>query len=229
VRPVNLVPSEHRAQATGAQSGSAYVIVGLLALLLGVVAFYVITTNQVNQRKADASDAKAQADALEARASQLASFTSFSAIKQTRLESVRSVADGRFDWERMMRELSRVIPSGSWLLEVDGSTGSSPTDASSAAAQPGQETAPTYPTAKLTGCAPSQTDVAKMMTRLREMHAVNDVTLTDSSRGDDTGGASVTEGCTDYQFNVTVNFGATDAKEAPRGQKRVPASLGGGK
>ena len=37
MRPVNLVPSEHRVQATGAQSGSAYVIVGVLALLDGAV------------------------------------------------------------------------------------------------------------------------------------------------------------------------------------------------
>jgi Tfp pilus assembly protein PilN len=227
VRPVNLVPSEHRAQATGAQSGSAYVIVGVLALLVGVVAFYVITTNQATQRTADAAAAKAQADQLEARASQLGSFTTFTSIKETRLASVRTVADGRFDWERMMRELSKVIPSGSWLLEVDASNGAT-TDAAAPAAPatPGAPVTPTVPSAKLTGCAPTQTDVAKMMTRMREMHAVSEVALTDSSGGD--ASADATEGCNAFQFHVTVSFGATPTKEAPRGEKRVPAALGGG-
>jgi Tfp pilus assembly protein PilN len=227
MRPVNLVPSEHRLQATGAQSGSAYIIVGVLALLVGIVAFYVITTNQVNQHKADAAEAKAQADELAARASQLGSFTTFSSIKATRLASVRSVADGRFDWERMMRELSRVIPKGSWLLEVNGTT--TGTSSGDTAQPPGTETAaPASPSTTLTGCAPSQTGVAKMMTRLREMHGVSDVSLTDASGGDATASDS-TEGCTAYQFNVTVTFGVTAAKEAPRGTNRVPASLGGGK
>jgi Tfp pilus assembly protein PilN len=223
LRPVNLIPGEQRLQATGARSGSAYVIVGVLAVLLGMVAFYVLTSNKVNQRKADAAEAKAQADQLEARAKSLGAFQTFSAIKETRLASVRTVADSRFDWERMMRELSRVIPEGSWLLSVDASTTGAPGDTSTTS-QSGTASGP--PAAQLVGCAPRQSEVAKMMVRLRELHKVNDVKLTQSARG--SGDSSGVEGCDRYQFDVTVTFGAPQPKEAPRGANRVPASLGGG-
>jgi Tfp pilus assembly protein PilN len=224
LRPVNLIPGEQRLQATGARSGSAYVIVGVLAALLGMAAFYVLTSNKVNERKADAAEAKAQADQLEARANALGAFSNFSAIKETRVTSVRTVADSRFDWERMMRELSRVIPEGSWLLEVDASTTGAEGDTSTAS-QTGTASGP--PAARISGCAPRQSEVAKMMVRLRELHNVSDVSLSESTRGASST-ASTGEGCDRYKFGVTVTFGAAAPKEAPRGTNRVPASLGGG-
>lgn len=224
MRPVNLIPSEHRAQATGARSGSAYVIVGVLALLVGMVAFYVVTSNSVKQQQADAQEAKAEADRLEARASSLGAFATFSQVKETRVASVRQVADSRFDWERMMRELSRVMPPGTWLREVDGSTSGASGDAN--ASQTGGQSGP--PATKLIGCAPSHSGVAKMMVRLRQMHKVSDVSLQESAANEDPDGEAGLESCTDVQFDLTVTFGAAPAKEAPRGSRGVPAALGGG-
>ena len=224
MRPVNLIPGDQRMQATGAQSGSAYVVVGVLALLLGMVAFYVLTSNKATERQADTAAAKAQADQLEARANSLGAFATFATIKETRLASVRTVSDSRFDWERMMRELSRVIPPKGWLLEVNASTSGASGDTSTTS-QTGTDSGP--PAATLRGCAMSQTDVARMMTRMREMHKVSDVALTTSERSETEGGDDIT-GCTKYQFDVTVTFGTPASKEAPRGTKKVPASLGGG-
>lgn len=225
MRPVNLIPSEHRIQASGAQSGSAYIVVGVLALLLGMAAFYVLTSNKASQRQADAAAAKAQADQLEARANSLGAFATFNTIKETRLASVRSVADSRFDWERMMRELSRVIPANGWLLEVNGSTTGAAGDTATAS-QTGTDSGP--PATTLRGCAPSQTDVARMMTRMREMHRVSEVALTTSESSETESSEDVT-GCDKYQFDITVTFGTPVQKEAPRGANKVPASLGGGR
>jgi Tfp pilus assembly protein PilN len=224
VRPVNLIPGEQRLQPSGARAGSAYVVIGVLAVLLAMVAVYTLTSNNVKQRKADAAEAKAEADQLESRARSLGAFTMFSTIKETRLASVRTVADSRFDWERLMRELSRVIPDGSWLLTVDASTAGAPGDASTTS-QTGTSTGP--PAAQIVGCAPRQSEVAKMMVHLRELHKFSDVKLNQSARSE-TSGTSGVEGCDRYQFDVTVTFGALQPKEAPRGTNRVPASLGGG-
>jgi Tfp pilus assembly protein PilN len=228
VKAVNLIPTEQRrVRATGNRSGSSYVLIGVLATLLVMVATYVFTAGNVTDRQNKAAAAKAEADQLEAQAAKSKSFTNFAQIKQTRLASVSTIASSRFDWERMMRELSRAMPAGSWLQA---------SDASVAAPASGSETgvaataAPAGPTATLTGCTPNQADVARMMVRLRQMHRVTDVMLNQSSTETGEAREVTADSCgTYYQFDVTVSFAVTQPDtEAPRGETRVPASLGGG-
>ena len=116
VRAVNLIPSEQRrAKPSGNGSGAAYIVVGVLAVFLVMAVAYVLTSNKVNENQTKAAEAKQEADALEAQAAQLGSFTNFAAIKDQRLASVVTTAQSRFDWERLMREVSLIMPEGSWL------------------------------------------------------------------------------------------------------------------
>ena len=229
MKAVNLIPTEQRrVRATGNRSGSAYVLIGALATLLVMVAAYVFTAGNVTDRQNKAAAAKAEANQLEAQASKAKSFTNFAQIKQTRLASVSTIANTRFDWERMMRELSRAMPAGSWLQASDasvaGQAAGSTSDASTATE------APTGPSATLTGCTPNQADVARMMVRLRQMHRVTDVMLNQSSTETGEPEEVTADSCGSYyQFDVTVSFAVTQPDtEAPRGETRVPASLGGG-
>jgi Tfp pilus assembly protein PilN len=229
VKAVNLIPSEQRrVRATGNRSGSAYVLIGVLATLLVMVAAYVFTASNVTDRQNKAAAAKAEADRLEAQAAQADSFTNFAQIKQTRLISVSSIADSRFDWERMMRELSRAMPAGSWLQASDASVAGQGTGSDTSTTS--TTTAPAGPTTTLTGCTPNQADVARMMVRLRQMHRVTDVVLNQSSTEPGETGEVTANSCGSYyQFDVTVSFAVTQPEtEAPRGETRVPASLGGG-
>jgi Tfp pilus assembly protein PilN len=227
VRPVNLLPDGQRRRSSSGTAGNrSYIALGVLALLVLMVAGLVLTSNQTNARKSQAAAAKQNADQLEAKASALGAFTSFAGIKEIRLSSVETVAATRFDWERMMREMSRVIPKGSWLMTVDASTSGATGDSAASSSQTGQSAG--APAVNLVGCTPKQPEVAKMMVRLRQMHRVEDVKLNQSSKGtqgSDANGA----GCgSRYQFDVTVSFSATPPKEQPRGANSVPASLGGG-
>jgi Tfp pilus assembly protein PilN len=229
VKAVNLIPTEQRrVRATGKQSGSAYVLIGVLATLLVMVAAYIFTAGNVTDRQNEAAAAKVEADQLEAQAAQSKSFTNFAQIKETRLASVSTIADTRFDWERMLRELSRAMPAGSWLQASDASVAGQGTGSDTSTTS--TTTAPAGPTTTLTGCTPNQADVARMMVRLRQMHRVTDVVLNQSSTevGQDT--EVTADSCGSYyQFDVTVSFALTQpATEAPRGETRVPASLGGG-
>jgi Tfp pilus assembly protein PilN len=229
MKAVNLIPSEQRrAQATGKQNGSSYIVIGVLVTLLALVGAYVFTSNNVKDRNSKAAAAKVQADRLEAEVAQRGAFTNFSDIKKTRLTSVVTVASTRFDWERLMRELSRVMPEGSWLQssdasvtgDVEGETTTSATGTPVAA----------MPKANLVGCTPEQSDVARMMVRMRQIHRVTDVKLNESSTevGDNT--EITANSCGKYyQFNITLSFSQTPlGTEAPRGESSVPASLGGG-
>jgi Tfp pilus assembly protein PilN len=250
VRAVNLLPDQHRrGPRQGAPTGGAYVVVGVLAALLLMAVVYTFTANQANSRKTEAAEAAQEAQQLEARAKALGSYGNFSQIKVTRTASVKQLSSSRFDWERMLRELASVLPAGGWLKEASASvTGDPSTGATGAAPAPssppptgGSSTASTgtsaaagtggaQPSLKLVGCAPSQSEVAKFMVRLRQLYLVNEVNLTQSAKGDAATPPTV-ENCGRYlEFDLLVTFvsAAPTEDETPPGRRSVPARLGGG-
>ena len=93
------------------------------------------------------------------------------------------VAATRFDWERFMRELARVMPAGSWLQSADASAPAIRHAGSTAAPRPTATRPPPAPAANLVGCTPDQDDVARMMVRLRQLYRVDDVELNESTAG----------------------------------------------
>jgi Tfp pilus assembly protein PilN len=221
MRPVNLLPESQRQRAPGARSGSSYVVVGVLATLLVLVAAYVVTANQVTSRNNDAAAAGAEADRLEAQIGALGPFGNFAQTLQVRATSVRQLASSRFDWERLMLELARVLPDGGWLKTAEASTTGETDSSSSSLSASG-------PQLNLVGCTPKQSDVAALMLRLRRLHRVEDVTLNESTR-EESGAPATLDSCGQlYQFDLNVAFATTYTDEAPKGRTNVPASLGGG-
>jgi Tfp pilus assembly protein PilN len=223
MRPVNLLPESQRRRDPGARAGSSYVVVGVLSALLVMTLAYVLVSNQVTSRNDEAAAASAEAERLEARVGALGAFGDFTQVLQTRATSVRELASSRFDWERLMRELARVLPDEGWLQEAEASlTGEE------AAGSTGLPVAAGGPQINLIGCTPKQSDVASLMVRLRRVHRVEDVTLNESKR-EKAGSPASLETCGRlYQFDLDVTFAAAVASEAPAGRTSVPASLGGG-
>ncbi|MEA2367691.1 MAG: hypothetical protein QOH38_409, partial [Thermoleophilaceae bacterium] len=137
MNPVNLLPAKHRPRTpTGGQQGSAYVVVGILGALLVLAVFYVLTVNGVNTNKGKVAEAKAATARAEARAGELGAYGNFSQVKQQRVQSVKQLADGRIDWERLTRGLARLLPNQVWLISASASATGNPTSASSGGAPP---------------------------------------------------------------------------------------------
>jgi Tfp pilus assembly protein PilN len=232
VKPVNLIPQDQRRRGPSDSSGKgAPIALGVLAALLLMVVGYVLTSNTITERKDETKATSAEADRVEAQAARQNSYADFADIAKTRMQSVSDVASTRFDWERFMRELSRIMPADSWLQSADasvtgqpesgGSTPSGPTTPATAAAP--------QPAATLIGCTPGQDDVAGMMVRLGQLYRVDDVKLNESTKGGADQDASLSNCGKGYTFNLTVEFtAATPSREAPLGTNSVPASLGGG-
>jgi Tfp pilus assembly protein PilN len=229
MKPVNLVPQDQRRRAPSEGGGKgAYAVLGVLAVVVALVTAYVLSSNQVTERKNQSAAMSAEADRLEAEAAKQADYTDFAQIAQTRLQSVAGVAETRFDWERLMHEVSLIMPTGSWLNSADASASGGAEDAS-AATTTTTGVGPAGPSASFVGCTPHQSDVARMMVRMRQMHRVADVSLNESAQ-EQTGQPATVESCGHlYKFDLTVTFSPTEpASGSPRGATRVPASLGGG-
>lgn len=223
MRPVNLLPESQRKRRSEGGGNNAKPFLIVLTVLLVMTGVYVITANNATSRANQTVEASAEADQLEARAGALGGFGDFAQTKEARVAAVRELADSRFDWERMVRELSRVIPAGGWLTAVKASATGETTSTAG-----GSSDASGSPTATLTGCLPRQTEVAQLMLRLRRMYRAEDVSLTSSVISDLEGVPSL-ENCGKlYQFEITVTFAPATPEEAPDGEKRVPAALGGG-
>ena len=234
MRAVNLLPERHRPRRpSGGKSGSAYILLGVLGLVVAAVLVYVMTLNSINSAQTDIAEAEAATVQANAQADQLGAYGDFAKVKAERVAAVKDLADGRADWERMVRELAHVLPEGVWVMNASASaTGApaggtpSPTDAAAA---------PAGPTLTVTGCASSQAQVADTLVRLKQMQGATDVTLDHSTKPDETGAASdsasssgtcgATGGVSNYDFQVAVTF--EDPKSGNE-SGNVPARLGGG-
>jgi len=242
MRAVNLLPESTRPHLpSGKFAGSAYVVVGVLAVVLVMAVAYVVTSNDIKDKQSKIAAAEAETEEARARAGSFTAFSNFAQIKEARMASVQSLAAVRFDWERLMREVSHVIPSDIWLVDMAASTqpqdSSGGTAPSGSSAEPTDATAVLSPSMTLSGCATGQSSVADLMVRLRKLHRSEDVELTESAREEDLGltsastdsAASSSDGCPPgrYRFEVTVSFSAP-APGTQTESEAVPAALGGG-
>ena len=228
MRPVNLLPARYRPRTGGgADSKTAYVALGVLAVLVLAVFGYVVTANKVSSRNTEIAQVREQITATQAEAVTLQGFGNFAGIKEARLSAVKSLATARLDWERLFRELAHVLPERVWL------TGFS---SLAAEADGGGELGPTL---TLTGCAEDHELIADTMVRLRELHVAEDVELKQTVAGEKpepTGfGAGAAAQQTDdggcggyYTFDVAVTMSPPTAVAVAPTTEPVPARLGGG-
>jgi Tfp pilus assembly protein PilN len=247
VKAVNLLPEKHRPRKpTGGKSGSGYIALGVLGAVLIALLVYVFTLNSINSSKTKITEAKTEAVRLDSQANSLGPYGDFAKIKTERVRSVQMLAQGRFDWERLVRELATVLPSDVWLVNASASASgdsSTPGSSSSTPATPGAPPVSTGPSLSLQGCARDQSQVAVTLVRLRELQGATDVSLDHSTRVEDTsagaptpaagaaGGSGdtscgTTGGKPNYSFQVNVTF-APGAQLSSK-PATVPSRLGGG-
>jgi Tfp pilus assembly protein PilN len=253
MRPVNLLPDELRPRKrVGEGRGQSHIVLAVLGVLLVMAVAYALSLNQANSHKTDIARAKSEIERAKTQVAASTAFGDFHSIEQTRSASVKMLAGGRFDWERMMRELALVLPAHTWLLNANaatsadaaGATGgaSTPPPASGAApsaAATGDSaaSASSSPTLDLKGCALRQNDVAVMLVRLRKLYRAENVDLNESTQETNDSGvqrstdsaASGSDSCGNgrFKFDVAVTFSPATDSDKPAGGK-VPAKLGGG-
>lgn len=226
MRAVNLIPVDQRrgGGGTSGRSGSGvYVVLGVLGAVVIAMAAYVLTSNAVNHRKAELANVTSDADRVEAQARALKPYSDFATLRQQRLQTVSALATSRFDWERTIHQLSQVLPAGVSLTSFVGTVAPGVTVEGGGGGGGGSTIrgAMNGPAVELVGCASSQSDVSRVMSRLRRMSGVIKVSLSSSQKPEPTAtaapsasasgatgaGADCTSGnARRPQFNITVFF-----------------------
>jgi Tfp pilus assembly protein PilN len=235
MKAVNLIPSEERrgGSAGGRSGNAAYGVLGALAVLVLMAAAWTLSGKTVTERRAKVASLEQQAAAAETQATQLAAYSTFSDLRKKRAETVASIAHSRFDWAHVMHEVARVIPTDTHLTSLSGTvspTAPAPGGGSGSALQ--LRGANPGPAIDIVGCADGQSNVSRIMSRLRLIDGVQHVTLAESAKNESTGGGSPGASSDDSgecryndaiaKFDVLITFAAPPAVVAPA----APAAAG---
>jgi len=219
MRPVNLIPREERPGERRPLRGGplAYIVVGALAAALLGITVLVLTGNQVGDRESELAQLKTETAAVESRAQALDAYTQFHALTEQRMATVTSLADSRFDWERVMRELALVLPDDVWLTNLTASA--SPAVAPEGAASVSLRGSAAGPALELVGCARSQEAVAGFVKAVEDVDGVTRVGVPTSALPSSGGeGGSSGAGSTCQTRNFIAQFqmvAAFDAAPVP--------------
>lgn len=175
MRPVNLIPADECRgdRAAGRTGTSSYILIGLLALVLVGVTATVIFSKRVSDREAEVAVLESEVAATQAQADQLSSFATFQQIRDARVATIDSLAKSRFDWERVMREFSILVPDGVWLTNLTGTA--TPGVQVTNAAGIGQRAEVPGPALELIGCARNQRTVARLIASIQDIDGVTRV------------------------------------------------------
>lgn len=190
MRPINLIPLEERRgeQAPLRNGPLAYILVAALVALLAGVTALVLTGNQISEHESEIARLEVEDAREKARAESLAAYTQFRDLSEQRVATVASLADSRFDWERVMRELSLVLPDSAWLVGLTASAGGG-AEVASGGGGSGLGASALGPTLELSGCATGQEAVAGFVTALKDIDGVTRVGVQSSELGEEgTGG-----------------------------------------
>lgn len=214
MRPVNLIPEEERPGGRRPlRSGPlAYIVVGTLAAAVIAITALVVTESKVSERQAEVTQLKREEAQIEAKAHALASYTQFASVREQRVATVTSLANSRFDWERVLAELSLVLPADIQLTSLTGTV--APGVSTEGGAGISMRTQIAGPALEMVGCGASQGAVAGFVEALKNIDGVTRVGVQSSSMsGSEAGGGGATastcggEGSS-AQFQIVAAFDA---------------------
>ncbi|MFN2612252.1 MAG: PilN domain-containing protein [Solirubrobacterales bacterium] len=241
MRAVNLIPKDYRRGALAGRGGErfSYMLIAGLAVLLVAMLSVILTNNSISGKKAEIADLKQQEIDAKAKADSLQAYSTFASLQQARTATVSSLAQSRFDWERVMRELSQVIPSDVSLTKLTGSVLPDVVVDNDAALT--ARDAVSGPALEIVGCAPGQEQVATFVAALEDIDGVTRVGVQSSDKPQEaTGAAGAGAGTGDEcrttdstaKFEIVVAFdaapvpaaaGASPAPGAPTAPTPAPA------
>lgn len=205
MRAVNLLPGDQ--QAGGRKAPPLPILVAcigtvLVAALTAVM--FLSASSAVASKQRALAQVQAQYNAIPAPPAPSAVVSQLPQQRQNRVTALATALGQRVAWDRLLREVSQVVPSDVWLVTLNA-LAPSLAPASSAATSTTQGFS-------VTGCTYSQDSVARFLARLLVVPDLTGMTLGKSVSNDAAGGD--TSSCPKGMFTFTLQ-GSVRASGAP--------------
>lgn len=185
MRAVNLLPGDAASQ--GRKVPPLPVLVGCVGTVLvtAVIAVLFLSASAGVAKKQQALDhIQAEYAAMPAPAAASPVVAQLPQERQTRITALATALGQRVAWDRLLREVSQVVPSDVWLLTLNALA---PAVNVTAATTPGGKALPQG--FVITGCTYSQDSVARFLARLSVVPDLDSMTLGKSASSGATAGA----------------------------------------
>jgi Tfp pilus assembly protein PilN len=188
MRAFNLMPGDEAREKKSSRAGLPQIAVALLGVLVfaGLGGGYLFTSAGVTSKQSELDDLRAQLAELEVPSEAPGQEPSTAAADgQARTTALSTALASRIAWDRVLREVSLVIPDDVWLTQLSASTPRATQGGAPAATAPPAATGATAPNAlAMVGFATSQENVAVLLARLESIPELTSVQLQSSSRSD---------------------------------------------
>ncbi|HZO63174.1 MAG TPA: PilN domain-containing protein [Gaiellaceae bacterium] len=199
MRAVNLLPRETKEprQRPGVPVQIALVVPFVVAGLL--VAGYLLTSSDVNSKRSSLQALQDELASLPAPTNhQQPQNPALAAERASRISALGTALQNRLVWDRILRQISAVLPGDVWLTQLSGqapvvpppapptttttTSGATTTSTTTTTATaPAPPPAPTPGPLTITGYTYSQEGVARLLGRLAVVPALQDVKLVQSA------------------------------------------------
>jgi Tfp pilus assembly protein PilN len=180
MRAVNLLPRQHVEQKRDRPNSVALgALIGGAAVLLALVAGFLLANRSVDRQRQALADARAMLAATPAHkmSAQTQAFrTTLLSQREQRSLALAAAIGKRVAWDRILRRIALVMPDDVWLQSLSGSvpldTTLTPTTTTTPSALPALPTA-----LSIQGYTYSQDGVARLLERLAVVPDLNNVQL----------------------------------------------------
>ncbi|HEX4526423.1 MAG TPA: PilN domain-containing protein [Gaiellaceae bacterium] len=224
MRAVNLLPAD--AKQRKSFQGPGLIVIGtvvLAAVVLGTLGMsYLSASNSVADAKTQLAGVQAQIAAVPpaTRRPVSAADQQLASDRSTRVQALNAALTGRIAWDRVLRQVTLVLPSDVWLTDLTGAAPVAPppvapsTTATSSSSSSSTTTTPSTPapapttpaaagsstpgTFTISGYTYSQESVARLLARLAAVPSLSNVNL-QSSVAQDMGNQTV------FQFHINAS------------------------
>jgi Tfp pilus assembly protein PilN len=194
MRAVNLLPREVKRSRTRLSTVGQLAIVSPLVVVGLITAGFLLASAKVNDRQATLQALQAELASLPAPPPTPEVNSELALQRDQRVAALSSALQSRLAWDRILRQISAVLPGDVWLTALSSqqsspppaptpSTTTSTTTTTTTTATPAAPVPP--PTAGLlniTGYTYSQEGVARLLSRLAVVPALEDVQLVSSTQ-----------------------------------------------
>lgn len=200
MRPVNLLPKESSSRPSAGRPTPAQLVLvaGTLVVFAMLLSVYVVTSAQVTDRRLARDDLRAQLAVLAppaAEPGQEGSDPRLVEEQAARTGALATALGQRIAWDRLLRDLSLILPEQVWLTSL---VAKAPPLSEGAASPQGPSSF------TVNGYTYEQEDVALLLTRLELLPSLASVRLI-TSMGAELGGREVVQ----FTIEATVRSGSS--------------------